>query len=557
MEGQITRRMELVEQSIQSLFNNFYCKTDFLSLLYEARDANTDRRPFVLRKLAQKLNSIGIKCESNKSFAYYKKIVLALDIPDNTNAINKKLVEALRDIYDSYPRPDEFMSRIVNLLDSDTNAQGSLRLRILRRFMVTVNVKENKKYYSKTLAKKDIFDIDESIFEELTDDRKSKNDYIPLVQAASNLAEGNFISPVTTKELLFLFAFAYDMRYYASVDDENYVVRKDVEKHLFEDYYCDNLTRYIYLEDGGKSGNSDKEPSGMGLNPKNFIDVIFIYYLNKEGLDASQKVSGFYNMANRIKDIWKDNFEYGEQKKSSFENALTKEYMDKINTVINGMDEAAFENYILKNYYCDVRYTYVNKKSGETQVGYKGLFELQFAINSVYNQYREILDLIKEILHLPEHADFSKINRKLVKELGEDESAYSIYLNESKFELEKNVPSTNLKYFKDSAENQDDFLLIIKSIEKRLSLDEALAVSEATDVTRTKLIAAYYHYYCLENVGEALSGKWRSFKDVYDDMSTCLNVYLESAGFQTVNVKNLYDVFVIFFAYCKVNNFLN
>ena len=41
------------------------------------------------------------------------------------------------------------------------------------------------------------------------------------------------------------------------------------------------------------------------------------------------------------------------------------------------------------------------------------------------------------------------------------------------------------------------------------------------------------------------------------EMKYCLNDYLEDAGYQKINSKNLYDVFVIFFAYCKINNFLS
>ena len=557
MKGEITRRMERVENDIQSLFTNLYCKKDFLYLLVEAKNAMTDRRPFVLKKLAQKLNNVGISCEYGKSFAYYKKIVMSSDIPDNTSAVNKKLIGALRDIYSAYPRPKEFMGRIVDLLDPDSIGRGSLKLRILRRFMKTVNVEDNKKYYSETLASKDIYDVDESIFDNLDEASKTKKDYAPLAKAAYNLAEGNFISPTTTKEQLFLFAFAYDMRYYVSVDADDYVLRKDVEKHLFEDYYCDNLTRYLYLEDGGKSGNSDKEPSGVGLNPKNFIDVTFIYYLNKEGLSASQRVSGFYNTVNKVKNAWKNEHEYIEAQKSVFENIPTAVYQQKIDTVISGLDEESFANYLIENYYCDVRYNYIGN-SGELQIGYKGLFELQFAINSAYAQYADILALIKSLLNLPENAELAKINSDTVKNSEDDEFAYGVYLNENKFELKRNVLSTDLECFEfDVAEGQNEFLAIIKNIEKRLSLEQAFAADQAIEVTRTKLIAAYYHYYCLENGSDDRENRWRSFQDVYDDFSSCINSYLADAGFQKINAKNLYDVFVIFFAYCKINNFLH
>lgn len=567
MKRAITKRMDIIESNIQELFTNLYCKKDFLYLLKIAKEAKVDRQPFVLRKLARMLNDIGQKCEYGKSISYYEKMVVKLTIPADTDELNQRLADTLNRVYAAYPQPDEFMQRIVDQLDASVSEEtDSLQLRILKRFMETVNVKENKKYYSKTLAKKETADIDESIFEVLDNNTAEKCDYIPLVQAAYNLAKGNFVSPVTTKELLFLFAFAFDMRYYASADDSNYVLQRDVEKNLFEDYYCDNLTRYIYSEDGGKSGNSDKEPSGMGLNPKNFVDVIFIYYLNMKDLEPAQKVSRFYAMINKVKDTWKSNYDYAETRKMAYEETPTGVYRNKIQSVINGMDEGVFEKYLLDNYYCDVRYTYTNKKTGEIQEGSKGPFELQFAINSAYAQYCEVLDLIKDVLDLPAQADFSKIDRRTIKDVAEGESFDSMFTDENDVvimrvsELEQNVPCSDMKCFQSlvTKENKlEAFLLIIKSIEKRLNPYETIGVTSAMNVTRTKLIAAYYHYYCLENGLDDNGDTWASFKDVYDDMSSCLNAYLDEAGYQKISSKNLYDVFVIFFAYCKINNFLS
>ncbi|MBO5714888.1 MAG: hypothetical protein J6S23_00655 [Clostridia bacterium] len=566
MIGAITQRMDVVELGIQDLFTNLYCKKDFLYLLKIAKETKNSNQPFVIGKLVQMLNDAGKKCEYGKSLSYYEKIVLSLDIPADADEINQRIVNVLNNVYATYPQPGEFMQRIVDLLDPSTTGSGSLQLRILRRFMMTVNVKENKKYYSKTLAKKEICDVDESIFEALSNNSAEKCDYFPLVQAAFNLAKGVFVSPVTTKELLFLLAFAYDMRYYASKNIHNYILQRDVEKNLFEDYYCDNLTRYIYSEDGGKSGNSDKEPSGFGINPKNFIDVAFIYYLNMEGIEASQKVSRFYTMINKVKNTWKSNYTYIETQKSIYEDIPTGTYRNRIDTVISGLDEDAFEKYLLENYYCDLRYTYVNKKTGELQEGYKGLFELQIAINSAYTQYNAILDLIRDALYLPAHADFSKIDRRTIKDVADGESFDNMFSDENNIvimrvsELEQNVPCSDLKYFRSIALEEkelSDFLLIMKNIEKRLNPYEAIGITDTMGVTRTKMIAAYYHFYCLENGLDDNKDVWKSFKDVYDDMSSCLNPYLEDAGYQKISSKNIYDVFVIFFAYCKINNFLS
>ena len=191
---------------------------------------------------------------------------------------------------------------------------------------------------------------------------------------------------------------------------------------------------------------------------------------------------------------------------------------------------------------------------------------MQFAIYSAYAQYCEILDLIRDVLDLPAHADFSKIDRRTIKDVAEGEGFDSMYTDENDIvimrvsELEQNVPCSDMKYFKSlvsNGNNLEEFLLIIKNIEKRLNPYEAIGVTSAMSVTRTKMIAAYYHYYCLETGLDDHGDTWKSFKDVYDDMSSCLNIYLDDAGYQRISSKNIYDVFVIFFAYCKINNFLS
>ena len=130
-------------------------------------------------------------------------------------------------------------------------------------------------------------------------------------------------------------------------------------------------------------------------------------------------------------------------------------------------------------------------------------------------------------------------------------------------ELKENTAVIGEDSFFASVETQNEtdkkgFIKIIKNIEKRLNPENALCINDAFSVTRTKVIAAYYHYFCLEAGIDALQlGIWKSFKDVYEEMGDCLSDYLEDAGYQKISSKNLFDVFVIFLAYCKINDFLN
>ncbi len=569
MKRDITVRMDKLETEIEDRFTNLYCKKDFEYQYRVALSSPSDRQVFVLRKIAQMLNDIGVECEYGQTAAYYRKLIDSLTIPASPRELQSKLIETLCNKYSFYPKPEEFMQRIVDSLDPETVLDGSLELRILRQFVKTVNVRGNDKLYSKSLATVAVEDIDESKFDMLTSDDKVKPECYMLVQACYNLAKGKFISPTTTKKLLFIFAFAYDMRYYFSSSSAGYDVTRDVEKNLFVDYYCDNIARYLFSEDGGKTGGSDKEPSGLGLSPKNFIDTIFVYYLNNEELSPTQKINGFYSMVNRVKDAWKKSHSYSDEVRNIYEGTPTAVYRDRFAKTQSGMGEAEFEKFILDNYYCDVRYTYTNSKTREIHEGSKGIFEVQMASNTAFNQYAEILDLTKEVLGLSPLADFSKIDRRKNKDSTADDVFDKLFSDEDSIlvarfsELEENVPSLDLECFKSfegSSTDFEKFALVMRSIEERLNPYDALAVTDAINVTRTKLIAAYYHYYCLvnENGIDADQGDvWTSFKDVYEDMGGCLNSYLEEAGYQKISSKNLFDIFVIFLAYCKINNYLN
>jgi hypothetical protein len=244
-------------------------------------------------------------------------------------------------------------------------------------------------------------------------------------------------------------------------------------------------------------------------------------------------------------------------------------------------------DYVLANYYCDVRYLYVNKKTGEMDEGSKGIFEIAFTSNTAFAQYNEILDLIKEELSVSEDVVFSELfdrldHRTLLNDADLEKRSdfatnsdvkYRIELRQwyendaieamSALSLFDHTAALNEEGFYNSVGNQEqavkkEFIAIIQNVEKRLNPENALCINDAYSITRTKIIAAYYHYFCLEAGVDALRlGTWKNFKDVYEEMGGCLSDYLEDAGYQKISAKNLFDVFVIFLAYCKINDFLN
>ena len=754
MKRDITDRMDKIQAETEDRFTNLYCKKDFEYILKAAKEAVYDKslRVQYLKKLADMFHDVGTPCQYGQSIAYYEDLLPLLEVAENTNDVNRELIKRITSLHSQFPTPSEFIERIVNSLEPETVLHGSLELRILRRFLRTVNVKENKKYFSKSLLEtvdsQGIEAVNEDVFKAVKASKKSN--CAPIVQGCYNLAKGRFISSVAIKELLVLFAFAFDMRYYFSNREAGYDVNRDVEKNLFIDYYCDNLTRYISLDDGGDDGISDREPSGTVINPKNFVDVLFVYYLNRQGLAAQEKVVRFYSVLEKIKKKWttQPNYRFENEGLKRFNDfAVTGKYGDMLRG-IQDLDENALIDYIISHYYCDFGYlypvkedeyyelvpgkgTYVrvdtdvknglliedhicirsiekkdtivaietadgsesgeyervaeNKLKGkpigagyfvydeqrgayltkidsefpyvlkdgieghyvlkdfadqvdikdhicigqidqkdtvlaiETQVDgipylpvsedrlskkkiaggkffvydedsrsykrkrysfkkvpgqklekqYLGTFALGFYKTTAFEQYLMILDLLRDEMQLPSQFHFPESfdmldGRSLLNEkLSPNDKEYHDKL--FKIEIRQWQENSDLMSLLSLYENipelgeniSADFANVFEKFVDRLDPEKVLCVTDPTELTRTKMIAAYYHFYVWLNTQERHSDTWRSFKDVYEDFSACTDQYLTDAGYQLISTKNLFDILIVFSAYCKINDFLN
>ena len=108
-----------------------------------------------------------------------------------------------------------------------------------------------------------------------------------LLRVCNELASGNFKMNGATRVNLYHFAIMFEMtvglkKKDADDDDE----KKDIVKNLFEDFYNDNLVRY--LEEGFKdvrySSRFEREPTGEGINFKNYVEAIYLYYLYRKDL---------------------------------------------------------------------------------------------------------------------------------------------------------------------------------------------------------------------------------------------------------------------------------
>lgn len=559
----ITIRAERIEREVQEIFQHLYQRSDLIALLRRVENASLSARPSRLQTLVELLRSLGADCEGGRELGYYRTVIESLDLPEDDEALNVKVLRTLHEIYRSYPTPEQFMERIVRSLAPDAFPADSVRLIVLRRFVETVNVKENTHYYCKALGN-DPSKLDESVFDAL-----NSNDAPRLIVAANDLAKGVYAETASSKEQLFLLAFAFGMRFYPDTAAPEYDVARDVEKNIYEDYYCDNLTRYISSEPRFAASLLDNEPRGTGLNFKNFVDVSFVYYLDRVDLTPRERVEGFYRTIERVKKTWlKDHTAFSPQLKERYladvddkETGRTVMNRELVIDEMLSLTEEAFEQALLENFFCDLRYIYTSRTTGATGIGTRGLFEEEFATDSPYRMYCENRDIIRDTIQLPHDVSLEDIDRRRMN--GNEESMRAMSRTslgqayERMLELEGNMPT--LDRFRTVFAEDDPFWAVLNSVADRLEPYAAMSVPSGALMTRTKLIAVYYHRYCLECMQDDYTRKgddWLNFSEFFSDFTTCINTYLELAGYALFSPKSIYDMLVVLFTYCTINGML-
>ena len=392
---------------------------------------------------------------------------------------------------------------------------------------INENLISSLKAYKK--AKQKLFDA--------AKDRSRKKVKSPeLLRVCRDVAEGRFKTAAEMKEILYILAFAFDMTVFNGADGESYDFSRDVKKQLFEDYYCDNIMRYLY---NYQENGVYEDPVGITIQYKNFAEIVYLYWLSKSG-DKFTPYSKFCNAKEMLERIIKTH-KQSEKQLSSLKNQESKKYQkarattdkkDKITMVYRnwfyGNEENMdyygerdleinelfaytsdeFEEFILDNYDIDVQKHYTGNLSREA-------FENANEQNSAKIVYNDLLGKIKSF--------------------GVDE-----------FELDFFKPF----YAGIDSETEDDSEKALKfdSLIGKMNavLKDVLESPDENSVTRTKIMLMYCCYFIHENSADDYTEIFESFSGEYIDE---LNEYLYECSYQRFSKKNLLDVMLLYMAF--------
>lgn len=578
-KGTITRRMDSVLSGLQSEFKSLCDIQDFKSKLDALKKAGTrSDRASKLRKLFDMFDMCGIEYERGKDNAYYENLIYSSDIP-TFSEVEDRMLLALYSRYEEYPSPEDYLKRIVDRLcdDEDGWQNDTLRIRILKQFIKYGNYLTDagfggrkvicdfvKDKIGKKPSDRDVLAyLDDEVFSVLgtaTKPQKKPEGKFGLLKAVDDLATGKFRAEGATKRSLYLFAMVYGMTYYLEGINSSEIIdfKTDIETNLFRDYYANNLMRFISEVYRGKLCEYELDPSGQGINYKNFAEMIYLYYISKD-CSPQDKVRLSSEMIRRVQE---HQFKQGHVNTSDvggtvfYRNIFKSENAGNLfSEDILSLDEAEFERFICENYDCDTFVGSYETKNGIVDTK-TGVFQLGAEQNSAFREYQTIIENLTDLgvslencnygLWFTDVAAFRKKGYKNIcdRKVDIDRNKFEEFM-ELLFGINSFMGYTVDEGVSLQNENQE-------WTEPSKMKTKALYVSSANAVTRTSMIVAYYYYYNALHEDDG-NDKWKNFEEVFNNFKKDIDPKLEAAYYQPLSGKNIFDVLVAFSSYAYLN----
>jgi hypothetical protein len=182
-----------------------------------------------------------------------------------------------------------------------------------------------------------------------------------------------------------------------------------------------------------------------------------------------------------------------------------------------------------------------------------GVMSLERTLYTPYKKYTEILSGIGERLNM-EHAPLQNLFNR--------DARYSLAdsLRDVQDTLIAHIPQdviSSLEVEGSTALGEiapEQLAMLRRSLMQTTSLLEprhALNVTTPSKITRTKLIAAFYHKFLCDML--YLDGVL-DYDGLYSFFIDDLNILLEESGFAPMSPKNMFDMTVVFLAYLRFHN---
>lgn len=561
-EGTFTKNIKRASEKFINKFETLYCIEDFenkLEVLLMKKKSSG--RPEALAELFRIFDDIGVEYETDRDNNYYQKLVESLDLPDR-NELQAKMLYEVYKMFKQYPDPEKYLLRMVDRFSDpkDHWSDDPLRLRILKQFIRYGNYLKDAGYGGRLVIRKFVQEktgkkkvCDDDVVRELTDDvfdvmegatraQLKPEGKFGLLKAVDDFAGAKFRTGGATKKMLYLFAMVYNMSYSChSCDSEERRVEKenDIEKNLFRDYYTNNLLRFALDAYRNQLSQYELDPSGEGINYKNFAEMVYLYFLVKE-CSAQEKIKRSSQM---IRELLKEAAEKKKNQQTETDR-MNKDSQDTLvfrnawTATILAKPEDEFKQYIADHY--DFCTEFEVEKDGKTVTYGIGNLQIQEGQQTAYRIYQKIIAALKEI--------------KSKKGGSSSEYNYGLWFVETASELER-IISSHPELWPESEKNTtDNFIRTLIALNSFLGSNgrsrvKALNVDSKEKMTRTSLLVAYYYLYNTEQEDDT----WGNFREVYEDFKSGIDPLLEASFYQKLDERNLLDFLIVFSTYSFLN----
>ncbi|MCD7884678.1 MAG: hypothetical protein LUI87_13380 [Lachnospiraceae bacterium] len=363
-----------------------------------------------------------------------------------------------------------------------------------------------------------------------------------ILKIADDLAYGKFRTEGATRKTLYQFAMVYGMTYYSGNEKrEDYRAdKKDVEKNLFEDYYSNNLMRFITAAYRNNLSEFEINPSGQGINYKNFAEVIYLYFIASKHT-GPEKMRLSAEMIRRVTEKQRESGRRGLERKTG----RTKFYREMAGRIPKGrkdrfcgrdifaMDEEEFEKFICENYDCNTRARSCGSMQMETE---------QASAAKVY------ADILKELQAVRAETEPSEKSPdfRLKQNYGLWYTDLEAYGKEG---ADKGLETYRDRFPKVNEEKFDEFLELLRATSNFVKV---LPEPSPETVTRTAILTAYYYLYNAKHEDDT-PGRWNNFRELYADFKSGIDEKLEDAYYLPLSGKNLFDVLVVLSSFAYIN----
>lgn len=503
---------ERIYKDYENILKTFYLREEGESLL-EKISRIKGRSSYLYRKheLVEKLKNAGINADEGMDEKELKSCVH--ELPKEVD-MEKRMVEMLHRIYTEFETPQKHIEKLVRKLGNEKYKDCPVRLAILKQFLLNTDyhtgpVKEmiRSRIHTETgelLSRRAnnpqaMADwADDSLFNILKNPlSKNEKKKYHLLRMCDDLAAGHFKTNGNTRKALYMFAFAFEMKSYAGLSDENYNPELDIERQLFFEYYSNYMMRFLTLDAKEIKSDYEAEPSGEGINYKNYAEVIYLYYLNKEGLTPRDRLNAAERTISECEEEYKNKntIERVTGRQDSTCDYYTYIFRDYFLEVISQMKEDEIKKFIVSHYICK-----------EKDPSRSNILISSETVTAIY-RYRA-LSKKKGREHDAKHRDIDTL-LEFANELGEE--------------------------FKRLLLRMGDML-------------HAQRNPNVMKITRTELIAAFYEVCRTRTDQEGMS-----LIDLFRDCEMKLSPILVESRFQPLREGNIFDVFMVMMLYRYLN----